>query len=330
MRFVLYGLLAGILCLAAPPRGAPRSGPAFGWPSDTVLVEDDAGRVVQLAEPARRIVSLVPALTEALYAIGAGERLVGRTRYDRHPPEARSVPSVGGGIQPSAEAIRALDPDLVILHAGPDNRGVAEELERVGLRALAVRHNTLADLERNLGRLGRLTGCEVTAARLEATLAATLAAVGETTGTLPTLRVYYDVWWEPPITVGAGSYLDSLLTLAGARNVFGELQVASPQVSLEAIAARDPDLLLWPSEPGSAAPPGGAAPSQRPGWQVLRAVREGRVRRVDGELLHRLGPRVGEAALQLAQAIHPEAANRLESVRVRAGRSLSDSCEGVR
>lgn len=250
--------------------------------------------------------SLVPALTETLFAIGAGDRLAGRTRFDRHPPAARSVPNVGDGIRPSIEAVRALDPDLVLLYAGPDNRGVREELERVGLTTLAVRHNTLDDLRRNVRRLGRVTGCRAGAVALLRRIEAELRRVRAATAGRPRPIVYYDVWPSPPITVGRGSYLDSLISIAGGRNAFGDLSPASPRVGLEAIAARDPDLILWPVEAGSAAsrPP----PDRRPGWRALRAVRAGAVRRVDADLVHRLGPRVGVAAAELARAIHPEVA----------------------
>lgn len=315
VRFAPYSLLALVLATAILPSaratvsGSARAGSAI---ADTLWVVDDLGRTVRLAEPARRIVSLVPALTETLYAIGAGDRLVGRTRYDRHPPAVGAVPSVGGGIRPSAEAILSLAPDLVILYAGPDNHGVVEELERVGLRTVAVRHNSVSDLERNLARLGRVTGCESDARRLRSALEAVLERIGSVTRKAPHPTVYYDIWWDPPITVGAGSYLDSLLELAGARNVFGERSEASPQVGLEAIAARDPDLILWPVERGSVGSP--TPPSERPGWRVLRAVRTGAVRRVDGGLLHRLGPRLGEAALELAVAVHPELRSRLEAI----------------
>lgn len=317
LRTWLHGLFLGavLAVLLARASGAPGASalPAAPSPPDTIRVLDDAGRVVVLPRPARRIVSLVPALTETLFAIGAGDRLVGRTRFDRHPPSVRAVPHVGDGLRPSAEAVRSLDPDLVLLYAGPDNRGVVEELERVGLRILAVRHDRLEDLERNVRRLGRLTGREAASAGLVGRIEAGLRSVGRATAGRPRPTVYYDVWWKPPITVGAGSYLDSLFVLAGARNAFADLRSASPQVSLESIAARDPDLILWPLDPSST----GARlpPAARPGWEALRAVRRGAVRRVDGDLVHRLGPRVVAAAAELAGAVHPELADRLEAIR---------------
>lgn len=269
---------------------------------DTIVLTDDLGIRVTLPEPAARIVSLVPAATEILFAIGAGDRLVGRTRFDRHPQEVLAVPSVGDGVRPSVELIVALEPDLVILFAGPDSGRAADELRRVGIQVLAVRHNTLADLYRNIGRLGQITGSSGPSERLSAAIREDLESVGEATGSLLRRSVYYDAWWQPPITIGRGSYLDSLITLAGGRNVFGDLQSPSPQVSLEAIAAREPEIILYPVHRGVE---GRAPVSERPGWHILEAVRSGRVRVFDGELVVRLGPKVAAAVRELARAIHP-------------------------
>lgn len=269
---------------------------------DTVIVRDDLGRTLRFPSPPERIVSLVPAFTEILFALGAGDRLVGRTRYGVHPPAAREVASVGEGVRPSLEAVMARDPDVVLLFAGSQNRGTAERLGELEVPTLAFRHDSFGDLYRNLRRLGRLTGRDGAARRLEDRLRCQLAAVSRATEGTSRRRVYYEVWADPPVTVGRGSYLDSLLTVAGAENVFGELEAPSPRVSLEAIADRGPELILWPGASGGE---GWTPPGERAGWRVLEAVREGRVRVVDGELVHRLGPRLGEAARALAALVHP-------------------------
>jgi ABC-type Fe3+-hydroxamate transport system substrate-binding protein len=272
---------------------------------DTIRLTDDRGRALALVGRRQRIVSLVPAATEILFAIGAGDRIVGRTRYDVHPAAARDVPSVGDGLRPSIELVTARNPDLVVLFAGPDNSGVAAALERIGIQVLAVRHNSLPDLERNILRLGQVTGCRVAAEELLDRIRDGLEGVAAATRRQPVRSVYYDVWADPPITVGHGSYLDSLLTLAGGRNVFSDLAAPSPQVSLESIAVRDPELILWPvSAEVRADDP---APLDRPGWATIAAVGRGAVRTVDSDLMHRLGPRIVEAAAALATALHPDA-----------------------
>lgn len=309
-------LLAAGTALAGPTPAA--AGPPAG--ADTMVVTDDQGERVTLTGPPRRVVSLVPALTEILFAIGAGDRLVGRTKYGVHPPEARAVPSVGEGVRPSAELVTSRDPDLVLVYAGAENRSTLDQFRRLGIPALAVRHDTFDDLHRNVRRLGRLAGRQARAERLSRAISCRLEAVARAVREAPRKRVYYEVWGRPPVTVGGGSYLDSLVTVAGGVNVFGELEAPSPRVSLEAVVERRPDVLVLPVESGGGdrVPPG-----ERPGWDALRAVREGAVRRVDGDLLHRLGPRVGEAAVELAAALHPDLEEEV--------RSAAEACgtEGV-
>ncbi|MFW6193343.1 MAG: cobalamin-binding protein [Gemmatimonadota bacterium] len=298
-------MVAGLILTLAGAGGTPgdvgrASAPAA---ADTVTLTDDLDRRVSLPAPARRIVSLVPAATEILFALGAGDRVVGRTRYGVHPEAARGVQSVGEGMRPSTELVAARDPDLVILYAGEANRSTVRELERLELRTLAMEHDTFGDLYRAIERLGTVTGRSEPAARLSERIRCEIAAVGSAVAGAPRPRVYYDVWGDPPITVGRDSYLDSLVSVAGGENVFGDLPGPSPRVSLEAIVSRAPDVVVWPRTGSSAE---GSRPGDRAGWGSLDAVAAGEVRSVDGDLLHRLGPRIGEAARELAAALHPE------------------------
>lgn len=289
-----------------PPRGS--ADVTVRHPAaDTIEVRDDRGRVLRFATPPRRIVSLIPALTELLFAVDAGDRLVGRTRYGDRPAGARSVPSVGEGVRPSLESVMARSPDLVVLYRGVGNRRIPDRLEELGVPVMAVRHDGFEDLERNLERLGRLTGREEEARAVRRRIRCQLAAVARTVAGRPRVPVFYEVWGDPPVTVAGGSYLDSLLTIAGGRNVFGDLDAPSPTVGLEAILARGPEVIVRAEGRSGGAPP----PAERPGWDALEAVRSGRVRAVDGDLVHRLGPRVGRAAAALATAIHPELAGAL-------------------
>lgn len=282
------------------PEGRPESSPQR---RDTVRVTDDEGASVAFPRPPQRIVSLLPAATEILFEIGAGGDLVGRTRFDVHPPEASEVPSVGDGVRPSVELVVSRQPDLVVLFSGPDSRAASDALRRIGVPVLAVHHNTLADLHLNIERLGRVTGRDSAAMQLSGRIRDGLSRIRRITRELPERSVYYDAWWHPPITIGGGSYLDSLMMLAGGRNVFGDLASPSPQVSLEAIAARDPEIILYPVHRGAERTP----IADRPGWEVLGAVREGRVSVFDGEIVVRLGPRIADGVRELARAIHADA-----------------------
>src|SRR6266545_5489392 len=227
--------LAGLLALAvAACAGGER--PAS---QGDIAVTDDAGRRVTLAAPAQRIVSLLPSFTELLFAIGAGDRLVGRTTWCDYPPEALAVPNVGDGMPPSVEAVAARRPDLVVLYRSGPNVTAAEQLERLGIRTVLFDLNRLEELGPVARRLGTLTGHS----RSADSLARLVDAVASQPLVPSTESLVFIVWDNPPIVIGAGSYLDRLAALAGARNVFHDIGSPTAQVSIETIAARDPDVV---------------------------------------------------------------------------------------
>ena len=239
-----------------------------------------------------RIVSLLPSFTEILFAIGAGDRVVGRTQWCDYPPAALAVPSVGDGMPPNIEAVAARKPDLVVLYKSGPNVGAAQQLERIGIRTVLLDMNRLEDLGPATRTLGRMTGLEQRAdslARVMDSLASTNLPAPP-----PSATVAFVVWDNPPIIIGRGSYLDQLATLAGARNVFDDVAQPSSQVSLETIAARDPEWIAVLSD--SAEMP---AFAKRPEWRAVRAVRNGRFLLLPGSLFGRPGPRSGEAVKQL-------------------------------
>src|SRR5712691_6287357 len=244
-----------------------------------IAVTDDAGRRVTLAAPAQRVVSLLPSFTEMLFAMGAGDRLVGRTTWCEYPPQALAVPSVGDGMPPSVEAVAARHPDLVVLYRSGPNVAAADQLERLG------------PVTR---RLGKLAGREAPAE----SLATELDRVVSQPPAPSTQSLAFIVWDNPPIVIGAGSYLDRLAALAGARNVFHDVGSPSAQVSIETIAARDPDFVALLSD--SAVPPRYA---MRPEWRVVRAVRDARFLFLPGQLFGRPGPRAAEAIRELRRRL---------------------------
>src|SRR5437899_8245470 len=206
--------LAGFVALTIPACARGEHVPVRGG----IAVTDDAGRRVTLAAPARRFVSLLPSFTEILFAIGAGDRLVGRTTWCDYPPEALAVPSVGDGMPPSVEAVAARRPDLVVLYRAGPNLTAAEQLERLGIRTVLLDLNLLEQLGPATRRLGVLTG--------HSHAADSLVHVLDNLASQPpapsTRTLAFIVWDNPPIVIGAGSYLDRLAALAGARNVRSE------------------------------------------------------------------------------------------------------------
>jgi len=285
-RTHLAGLVALTLTACAPGEHVPVG--------RGIAVTDDAGRRVTLAAPARRMVSLLPSFTEMLFAIGAGDRLVGRTTWCDYPPQALAVPSVGDGMPPSVEAVAARHPDLVVLYRSGPNVAAAEQLERLGIRTVLFDLNRLEQLGPVTRRLGKLAGREAPAE----SLATELDRVVSQPPAPSTQSLAFIVWDNPPIVIGAGSYLDRLAALAGARNVFHDVGSPSAQVSIETIAARDPDFVAVLTD--SAVPPRYAT---RPEWRVVRAVRTARFLFLPGQLFGRPGPRAAEAIRELRRRL---------------------------
>lgn len=241
---------------------------------------------------ASRIVSLLPSFTEILFAIGAGDRIVGRTAWCDYPPEARAIPSVGDGMPPNVEAVAAQTPDLVVLYNSGPNVTAAQQLERLGIRAVLLDMNRLEDLGPATRTLGRLTGLEQRAE----SLATAMDSLLQQRPAAFTTSLAFIVWDNPPIVIGRGSYLHQLAELAGARNVFGDLAAPSAQVSLETIAQRDPRWIAVLTDSATSAPP---AFAQRREWRSIHAVRDRHFLMLQGSLFGRPGPRSAEAVRQL-------------------------------
>ena len=240
--------------------------------------------------PAQRVVSLLPSFTELLFAIGAGDQVVGRTAWCDYPPAALQVPNVGDGMPPNVEAVAARKPDLVVLYNSGPNVTAAAQLERIGIRTVLLDLNRLEDLGPAARTLGRLTGHPAVAD----SLASAMDSLAARPAPPATTSLAFVVWDNPPIIIGRGSYLHQLAVLAGARNVFDDIAGPSGQVSLETIAARNPAWIVVLAD--SAAPPGFAA---RREWQAVRAVRDHKLLQLPGSLFGRPGPRSAQAVVEL-------------------------------
>jgi iron complex transport system substrate-binding protein len=257
-----------------------------------LLLVDDAGDTVRLARPALRVASLIPATTELLFAIGAGATVVGRTTWCDWPPAAAAVANLGDGIAPNVEAVVGVRPDLVLLYPSARNALAVEQLRRFGIATLQLRTDTFDDLARHATLLGRATGRERETERLMARTDSALRAHDRTGTGGP--RVLILAWDQPPMTIGRGSFLHQVVTMAGGENVFADLTTPDAPVSLEAIVERQPDVILTTS-----ATPGFA---RRPEWQVIPAVRLRRFVTLSGSEYSRPSPRAPEAIRRLAAA----------------------------
>ncbi|HEX2095624.1 MAG TPA: helical backbone metal receptor [Longimicrobiaceae bacterium] len=291
---MLLALLAG--CGGDAPRAAV---PAAA--DSAVTVTDDAGRTVRLPRPARRVVSLLPAGTDALFALGAGDRVVGRTRYDELP-QVQRLPSVGGGLDPSLEVLASLRPDLVLAFETAGGSRLRPRIEALGIPVYAILPEDTASILRMVRNLGHLVGRGAAADSLARGIRARIARVRAEAGGGEPLTALYVASVDPPIVAGPDTYIAELVGVAGGRLV-GIPQGGArwPQISLEELVRLQPDVLVLPvgHDPGSNV----ENLRRATGWRELGAVREGRIATVPAGLMNRPGPSIGEAAEVLRRAI---------------------------
>jgi len=266
--------------------------------AQVATVSDDFGDPVRIGQPPTRIVSLNPVTTEMLFAFGAGSRLVGRSQFDLWPAAARLVPDVGNGLQPNVEVVLGAHPDLVILYASQDNRPAAARFRAAGVSTLSLRTDHIADFRRTVQLLGAILRDSARAKVVSDSVFRTLGRVRTATTNLPQPTVFWHIWDAPLITIGSGSFMTELVDIAGGRNVYADITGPSATVSLEDVARRDPDFIL-------AGPQGAQKIEEDRRWRIVRAVREGKVLKVDTVLVGRPGVRLGEAAVSLANLLHP-------------------------
>ena len=264
-----------------------------------VQLTDDRGRSIALAQPPRRIVSLLPSLTESVCALGQCARLVGVDRYSNWPDSIASLPRVGGGIDPSIEAVVALRPDVVLMAT---SSRAAARLESLGLTVVALEPKTHADVQRVLGKLGQLLAVP-DAQQVWRTIDASVSAAAQALpATVRGTRVYYEVS-RGPYGAGTNSFIGETLTRLGVQNILPAQLGPFPKLNPEYVVRANPDLIMVGARSA-------AGLAERPGWAGIRAVREQRICEFDTvatDMLIRPGPRMAEAARLMAQCLADKA-----------------------
>ena len=288
------------------PLGRPLLRQSLAWallwgggallPAAALDLVDDAGQRLQLAAVPVRIVSLLPSLTETVCALGACQQLVGVDRYSNWPAAVQKLPQVGGGLDPSIEAIVALRPDLVLLDT---STRAAERLRQLGVPVLALRPRVWADWQRVTRQLGAvLQRPEAAEALLRSVDAEVRAAAQALPPAARGQRVYYEVD-AAPHAAGQGTFIDELLRALGLVNILPAALGPYPQINPEFVVRADPDRIMVSSS-------GARTMAQRPGWAGLRALQPGRLcgfAATERDILVRPGPRMAEAARLMADCV---------------------------
>jgi iron complex transport system substrate-binding protein len=310
MRFRLAPILAVVLFLASAcgaavaPTPTPTQPPAATAAAAAfpTTVTDFQNRSVTVPKRPERIVSIGPSITEFLFALGAGPRVVGADDFSDEPAAAKQLERVGG-IRVTFEKVVSLKPDLVLSVKFSD--GTIEKLVSAGLLVLVVDPQTAGDVARTASLLGRAVGTDGDAlARDIQKRVDDVRSKAATAATKP--RVYHEIDASDPtkiFTVGPGSYIADLIEIAGGQNIAARAASAYPQLSAEEILRGDPEIIVLAAADYSAKPDQVAA---RSGWSAISAVKSKRILTIAPNLINRPGPRVGEAAEAYAKLVHPE------------------------
>lgn len=268
---------------------------------------DDMGRPVSIEKAPERIVSHVPSITEILFALGLGDKVVGVSDFCDYPEEAKTKPSVGNYFNPSIERIVALNPDLVLTDG--HSEGV-KQLDSLGIAFLVIDPKDFDGIFRGIELIGQVTGAETRAKKLVDQMKADVARITNRVKGAQKVKAFYVIDAtglniNKPWTAGPGSFIDSLINMAGGENVAGKAVVPWPQFSIEQLVHADPEVIILPAKHGTAF----TAPEVlqgHPAWRQITAVKQGRIRTIDSDLVDRNGPRIVQGLEEIAKILHPE------------------------
>ncbi len=264
-----------------------------------VSVTDSAGRRITLQQPAQRIVSLAPHLTELLFASGAGTRVVGVVSYSDWPLQARDIARIGSYNALDMERLLALRPDLVVAWESGNSSAQLERLERMGLTVYRHEPRALDDIPHMLEQIGILAGTAAQAQTVAADWRTRVQQLRARHAQVAPLTVFYQVWHQPLMTVNGAHLISAAIELCGGRNVFAELPALAPQIALEAVLAANPQVII-----------ASGMAEERPDWlddwkrwPQLAAVQKNNLHFIPPDLLQRAGPRFIDGAERLCAAL---------------------------
>lgn len=276
-----------------------------------LTVTDDTGYTLTLDKYPERIVSLAPGNTQILFAVGAGDNVVGVTDYCTYPYDfstwvaAGNMTSIGNYYDPAIEPIVALNPDLIVAALGSED--VANQLRSLNYNVLVLNPADLDGILKNLLLVGKATGYENQATDLVASLQQRIDTITDAVATITTKpKVYVELYSSPYMSVGSGTFIDGLITLAGGQNIYGTSPTAYPEANVEFIKAQNPDIIIFPDSMGDDLLASFAGITERAGWDSIKAIQNNALYIVDADALNQPGPRQVDALEAFAQILHPE------------------------
>lgn len=262
-----------------------------------IIVRDDTGATIRLAQPAQRIISLAPNLTENIYAAGAGAKLVGAVEYSDYPAAAKRVRRVGDYMRPDLETIVALKPDLVLTWKSGNADSSIEKLKVLGLNVFQSQPDRLDAIPSSIEAIGRLAGSETAATPAAYAFRQRLAKLRAQYGKRPSVPLFYQAWHQPLLTIGGDQIISDVIRLCGGTNIFARLPSLAPSVSIEAVLAADPEAIVA-SGMGYDTPVG---LNDWKRWKKLTATARDNLFFVPADLMQRATPRLLDGADMLCR-----------------------------
>lgn len=305
----LYALAAILICatvVSAEQSPVTQPNGDAAKTAAPLIVKDEVGRTVEVPQPVKRIISLAPSVTETVYALGAGDRLVADSDACNYPPAAQKLPKIGGPFTPNLEVIVSLKPDLVVVAANSGNRKeTADALDLLHVPTYATNAKTIEDVLASIVKLGDVLGNGEQGRTLTESLRARLQDLHRRLENVAPTRVLFVVWQEPLISIGQETYIADALRRAGAESVIHTKQ-DWPRVSWEEVVRLQPAYLVFASAHPEEVTTMLSGVRNLPGWRDLQAVIENKIVIVS-EAINLPAPRLVDAIEELARRLHPEA-----------------------
>jgi iron complex transport system substrate-binding protein len=293
----LFGALICMTCLL------------IGNTAAAISVRDDDGNVVTLQKPAQRVISMAPHVTEMLFAAGGGDHIVGTVTYSDYPEAAKHITQIGDNSQVDLERVIAMKPDLLVIWRHGSSERQLEQLSKLNIPVFYSDLHKLNDIPDSLLRLGQLLGTEKVAQQAATDLRQKLANLATQYSNRPTVRMFYQVWDKPLYTLNGQHIVSDAIRLCGGENIFANLKVTAPVVSIEAVLQADPEAIFSTAERH---PVGGGVDIWKP-YKTMTAVRNGNLMTLDGNLLNRAGPRMIAGAASLCEKLEQVRSHRNKS-----------------
>ena len=265
-------------------------------------ITDQFGNKVTIEKEPKRIVSLAPSHTEILFALGLGEKIAGVTDFCNYPKEALSKEKVGSYQNINLEKIISLEPDLVIQY-GQGNEETNNKMREAKIALVSYEPENVSQIEDTIVDIGKITNTEEKAKEIVSSMEKRKDAVVEKVKNAKKISTFYEIWYDPLMAAGPGSFMDELINLAGGKNIAGDAAEGYPQFDLEQLVERNPDVYLVSKDSKEKTTD---SIRKRPGYEDINAVKNDRIYLLDPDIVSRPGPRIIDALELIAKSIHPE------------------------